>query len=268
MTAWSRQPGSPMFSAFLRRFKTRPAPPRQEMTARARLAPPLPDEPVCLIGDLHGCADLLRRFLALRQGHFPQARIIFLGDMIDRGPDSASVLALVREEVARGAVALAGNHEAMFLDFLDKADPGPGWLKHGGFEMIASYGIDPAGGDPSDLRDRLRAAMGAETEAWLRALPLYWQSGNLVATHAGMDPARPPSAQEAGVLQWGHRDFGRLLRPDGLWVAHGHNVVDKAFAQGGRIALDTGAYATGRLSFAVIDPALPEVERLTIAVTP
>jgi len=235
---------------------------------RPPLAPPLPTEPVCLVGDLHGCSDLLRRFLALRKVHFPQARIIFLGDMIDRGPDSAEVLRLVQEEVAQGAVALAGNHEAMFLSYLDQPGQGASWLKYGGFEMITSYGINPAGGDPQDLRDRLRAAMGAETEAWLRALPLYWQSGNLVAVHAGMDPALPPAGQEVTVLQWGHRDFGRRLRPDGLWVAHGHNVVDQAFAHAGRIALDTGAYATGRLSFAVIEPALPEVERLTIAVTP
>ncbi|SED91052.1 metallophosphoesterase [Rhodobacter sp. 24-YEA-8] len=196
------------------------------MTARRRLAPPVPDEPVCLVGD--------RRFLALRQVHFPQARVIFLGDMIDRGPDSATVLALVREEIARGALALAGNHEAMFIDFLNQAEPGRSWLKHSGFEMIASYGIDPTGGDPADLRDRLRAPMGTE----------------------------------AVVLQWGHRDFGRLLRPDGLWVAHGQNVVDKAFAQAGRIALDICAYATGRLCFALIDPAVPETEQMMIAVTP
>ncbi|WP_233352462.1 metallophosphoesterase [Pseudogemmobacter humi] len=220
------------------------------------------------MGDLHGRADLLERFLATRETHFPAARIVFLGDMIDRGPDSAAVLARVRQEVAKGAVALAGNHEAMFLAFLDRPEQSRFWLKHGGFEMAASYGLDAGGLAPEELHARISGAMGDEMLAWLRALPLVWQSGNLVAVHAGLDPALPVAMQEAGVLQWGHRDFGRVPRRDGIWVAHGHTVTERAFARAGRIALDTGAYATGRLSFVAVDPALPESERLMIAVTP
>ncbi|SED82978.1 serine/threonine protein phosphatase 1 [Rhodobacter sp. 24-YEA-8] len=259
-----------MVFSFLRRAATparRPALRADErMTTRPGLPPPCPDEPVCLLGDLHGRSDLLKRFLTLRAAHFPNARIIFLGDMIDRGPDSAGILSLVREEVAKGAVALSGNHEAMFLDFLDQPEKGLSWLKHGGVEMLASYGLEPD--RPDSLCDRIRATLGEDMIAWLRALPLSWQSGTLAAAHAGMDPQRPVTDQEPQVLQWGHRDFGRILRTDGIWVAHGHTVMDRAFAHAGRIALDTGAYATGRLSFAVIDPDLPETERLMIAVTP
>lgn len=237
-----------------------------------RRAPPVPDEAVCLVGDLHGRADLLLRFLALRQHHFPQARLVILGDMIDRGEASADVLALLREETATGAVCLAGNHETMLLAFLD--DPvthGQRWLAHGGLETLASFGLRGIPRDAADhrqVRDRLRVALGHETEAWLRGLPYLWRSGDLVAAHAALDPSRPAEAQRTEVLTWGHPDFDRMPRRDGLWVAHGHVVVERAFARGGRIALDTGAYATGRLSYALIDPALPEAERMTLGVTP
>ncbi len=226
---------------------------------------PSPDEALCLVGDIHGRADLLDLLLALRAEAFPQTRLICLGDMIDRGPDSAGVLRRLRAEQARGAVCLAGNHEAMLLAFLDAPEAGQGWLAHGGFGTLASFGVFPARGeDAPALRDRLRAAMDAGLETWLRGLPLWWQSGDLVATHAGMDPALPPGIQGARVLQWGHGDFTRHARPDGLWVAYGHVIRETALAEGGRIALDTGAWATGRLSYARIDPARAGEDRLVL----
>ena len=233
---------------------------------------PLPEELVCLIGDLHGRADLLQRFLRLRACHFPQARLVVLGDMIDRGEDSAGVLRLLRDEAGQGAVCLMGNHEAMLLAALDDpARHGAAWLSHGGLATLMSLGLRclPRGpAEMADMADALRAALGPDMLAWLRGLPLLWQSGTLVAAHAGLDPARPPRAQLAEVLLWGHRAFAAGRRRDGLWVAHGHVVVERAFGRAGRLALDTGAYATGRLSYALIDPALPAAERLVIGVTP
>lgn len=234
-----------------------------------------PDEAVCLLGDLHGRADLLQRFLKLRAGHFPQHRLVFLGDAVDRGPDSAEVLRLLQQAQSDdlAAVCLAGNHEAMMLDFLDDpgGDAGRRWLAHGGLETLASFGLRGVPQDGADriaARDALRAAMGSATEDWLRHLPRLWQSGNLVAVHAALDPARPPDGQEERSLLWGHPAFGRTARKDGLWVAHGHVIVERAFARRGRIALDTGAYATGMLSYGLIDPDLPGPERLTLAVVP
>ncbi|MFT4150928.1 MAG: metallophosphoesterase [Paracoccaceae bacterium] len=234
-----------------------------------------PAEPLCLVGDLHGRSDLLKRFLSLRDHHFPGHRIVFLGDAVDRGHDSAGVLDLLRAQQARepSTLCLAGNHEAMLLQFMDDpaGDQGRRWLAHGGLDTLASFGLR---GVPQDgaareaARDALRAAMGAVTEDWLRNLPRFWQSGNLVAVHAALDPALPPEAQDEQPMLWGHRDFGRKPRPDGLWVAHGHVIVEKAFARQGRIALDTGAYATGMLSYALIDPSLPETERVTLAAVP
>lgn len=246
----------------------RPSPSIPKPSALSVLAP---DEPLCLVGDLHGRADLLDRLMRLHASHFPQARLVFLGDMIDRGPDSASVLARLRAEEEKGAICLAGNHEAMFLSFLDQPENGLSWLKHGGLEMVESYGLTLSGAAPEmlvELRDALRARMPEGLESWLRGLRSYWQSGNVVAVHAALDPDLPLHLQTPKVLQWGHKGFGREPRADGLWVAHGHVVVEQAFASKGRIALDTGAYATGKLSFAMIDPALPPEERLTLAITP
>jgi serine/threonine protein phosphatase 1 len=232
---------------------------------RARFdAPLMPDDPFFAIGDLHGCDTLLARLLeqiaAMEQ---PGAPLVFLGDYIDRGDNSAALLArLHRLSGAGGAkvICLMGNHERMMLEALDDpAHAGPRWLRHGGLQTLASFGIAPPGPDAAArvweaMRDALRAALGPEQEAWLRGLPLYWQSGNVMAVHAGADPARPIPEQGEETLLWGHADFGRAIRSDGLWVVHGHTIVEAPLQHRGRIAIDTGAYATGRLTAALIAP--------------
>ena len=79
--------------------------------------------------------------------------------------------------------------------------------------------------DPLALARALRAALPAGEAAWLAARPLLWREGRLLAVHAGPDPRRPPERQGEGPLLWGHRDFGRRARADGLWVVHGHWIV-------------------------------------------
>lgn len=245
------------------------------MAMEAPVAPtlPAPEEPVCLLGDLHGRADLLARFLTLRRGHFPGHRLIVLGDMIDRGDGSAEALRLLRAECAEGAVCLRGNHEEMLLEFLEDPEGlGRRWLEHGGLDTLASFGMRGLPADPAArvaTRDRFRERLGPGTEAWLRALPRFWRSGDLVATHAGLDPALSPEAQDPRTPVWGHPAFFEgEPRTDGLWVAHGHVVVERAHMSRGRLALDTCAYATGMLSYALIDPGVSPSERVTFAVVP
>ena len=79
-----------------------------------------------------------------------------------------------------------------------------------------------------------------------------YSSGNVHVVHAGADPARPLDRQSAHTLIWGHPDFLRRPRRDGQWVVYGHTIVDVVAAENGRIGVDTGAYATGRLSAALI----------------
>jgi serine/threonine protein phosphatase 1 len=88
----------------------------------------------------------------------------------------------------------------------------------------------------------------------MRLLPLMHETGNVTVVHAGADPAKPLDQQAHRTLTWGHPDFRTTPRRDGQWVLHGHTIVDAPSADQGRIAVDTGAYATGRLTVARVIP--------------
>jgi len=233
--------------------------------APARSAPlPQLDPAVCVIGDLHGRLDLLDLMLEriAQQPDHEQARIVFVGDLMDRGPDSAGVLARVmalhRANPTR-VICLMGNHERMLLDFLnDPARAGPRWLAAGGSETLASFGLSPwarraAEADMQALAQAFAQALTADAVNWLSALPLFWQEGQLAVTHAGADPNLPLSEQSARRLLWGPRGRESTQRSDGIWVAQGHTIVTTAHAEAQRIALDTGAWRSGLLSAAWID---------------
>lgn len=241
---------------FLKRFRTPKA------TFSAALSP---DEPFFAVGDLHGRADLLERLLPVMRERAPQARRVFLGDFVDRGEESAQVLTRLRTLQAEdpSVICLLGNHEDMMLKFLDDpAKTGGRWLRYGGLQTLASYRVKPVGESaPAEewqvVADALRAAIGPELESWLRELPTHWVSGNVAAVHAGADPALPIQAQVPAHLTWGHPEFDTTPRTDGVWVVHGHTIVDAPATEMGRISIDTGAYATGRLTAALIAPGQP-----------
>lgn len=238
---------------------------------------PAPDRPLYIIGDVHGRADLLQRLFDIIDADHAahglrQPLAVFVGDYVDRGDDSRRVLeslqAMEQNLSAAGEgegemICLMGNHEQMMLDFLDDpAAAGPRWLRNGGAQTLASFGVRWAteGASPEMLqaaRDALRSAMPEGLEEWLRDLPLIALSGNIAIVHAGADPALPIDAQEPGTLLWGHPEF--LIRPrtDALWVAHGHTVVSRPAVAEGRISLDTGAYFSDRLTAAIAVPGEP-----------
>jgi serine/threonine protein phosphatase 1 len=244
-------------------------------------SPPEPDRPLYLIGDIHGRADLLQRLFDLidadqSSNGVEQPLAIFLGDYVDRGADSRRVLltlsgmaaSLAADDAPAGEMlCLMGNHERMLLDFLDApVEAGPRWLRNGGVQTLESFGLDGIGetAPPEVLeaaRDALAEALGAGEdgglEAWLRGLPMVAQSGNVAIVHAGCDPSRAIDDQLPGTLLWGHPEF--LIRPrsDGLWVAHGHTVVGRPAVAEGRIALDTGAWFSDRLTAAILAPGEP-----------
>ncbi|RWR08153.1 metallophosphoesterase [Paenirhodobacter populi] len=213
--------------------------------------PPLaPADPLVVIGDVHGRDDLLEELLAETAQRLPQARRVLVGDLIDRGPDSRDVLTRARD--LKDVVVLRGNHEEMLLRFLDAPETGgEAWLRHGGIETLASFGItDPV--PDTATRDALRRAMAPGLEDWLRALPLFWQSGNVAVVHAAADPRTPIAQQNPQYLLWGHPGFGRVLRRDGVWVVHGHVIRSAPGRAGGVISIDTGAWRTGQLTAALI----------------
>ncbi len=217
-----------------------------------------PDSPFFAVGDIHGCAGQLNRlFDRLDEAALGQETCVFLGDYIDRGSQSREVLSQLYEIsqlMSEKVVCLMGNHERMMLDFIDDpAGAGLLWLQNGGVETLASFGIAVRGGTMDteasvQLADQLEAKLPAGLQDWLRALPMQWSTGNIYCVHAAMSPKRAPDDQRGQVMLWGHPDFLKARRKDGNIVVHGHTIVKNAGLDGGRIAVDTGAYRTGRLS--------------------
>lgn len=231
---------------------------------------PQPETTTYLVGDIHGRSDLLELSLELIDAHIggtgsTNPQLVFLGDYIDHGLTSRQVLERLMELTAEypdNVTCLMGCHERMLLDFLsDPALRGPRWLRNGGAAALASYGIGTAQIDPGsppaafqDLATRLAGKIGADTQEWLAERPLSWSSGTLWAVHAGADPQRPMDEQSARVLLWGHPEFDTTERGDGIWVAHGHVERAEPQIRDGRIALDTGAWSSGRLTACAIKP--------------
>lgn len=249
---------------------------RSRAPAEAPLGPlPSLGGPVAVIGDVHGRDDLLEALLAQLAAR-PDAdgmRVVCVGDMVDRGPDSAAVLRRLHQLETRPApfaslTCLMGNHERMLLDFLEEpARAGLRWLQYGGAETLTSFGLSPermdrgiAAGDRLEaLAQGLADALGPEVHAWLAARPLYWTEDTLWVTHAGADPHRSLDAQGAREFLWGGARFYDTPRRDGLWVAHGHTIVKSPVLEPSRIAVDTGAWRTGRLTAAVLAGPEPGV---------
>lgn len=214
-----------------------------------------PEGRIYAIGDVHGRDDLLARLLQQidedRGG--ADARIVILGDLVDRGEETRAVLDRVSGLAGRDdVVVLLGNHEEMLLSFL--ADPdahGERWLRFGGRETLMSYGIAP-GEDLGGVAADLRAAMGGHLD-FLERLRLFWQSGNVAFVHAITDPAKPIDEQDRRTLLWG-RPGDHGPRRDAVWTVHGHTIVGEPLVDRGRINVDTGAYYSGVLSAARIEP--------------
>jgi len=246
---------SPLFKqARVMKFPTlfgRPKPPEPE----PHFDPVRPDAPFCVIGDVHGRYDLLTALVDA----LPENRtIICVGDLVDRGNQSAEVLrfAMQHDRIA----PLMGNHEQMMINFLhDPEAEGRRWLRNGGLQTLASFGI--AGVTESSgaqvftrARDDLFEAMGEDMVTWLASLETFAWSGNIAVVHAGADPNIPLEQQDPDTFVWGHPEFRKTPRRDGFWIVHGHTIVDRPKMRDGRISIDTGAYATGQLTAALFTP--------------
>lgn len=241
------------------RFKRRPAK-SPEWKHRFTGDLPAPKQPLIIVGDIHGSLACLTSLLATMSQGSQQDRWVFVGDYIDRGEQSAEVL-ITLMEIARtrpDTRFLMGNHEEMMLSFLSEPVAcGNRWMRYGGLQTMASFGATQLSESSSDAalitaRDHLRSAMPPGMEDWLRALPRYWISGNIGVVHAGANPVKSLQDQKQSTLTWGHSNFGKQARSDGMWIVHGHTIFDFPKMENGVISVDTGAYATGRLSAAHI----------------
>jgi serine/threonine protein phosphatase 1 len=229
--------------------------------APAALAPP--GVALYVIGDVHGRVDLLHPLLrkiaydAARLGPDETRELIFLGDYVDRGPDSRGVIELILTTIAETdfwtVTALKGNHEAALLEFLDDPTSWPMWSPFGARETLSSYGVDPpdwsSGEDDWARASReLGAAMHAAHKALLRGLDLAAERGDYPCAHAGVRPGIPLDRQVEQDLLWIRDDFLRSERRLAKVIVHGHTPADEAYLGEHRIGLDTGAYATSVLT--------------------
>lgn len=225
---------------------------------------PAAERLVYAIGDVHGCTDLLEPLVerilndALAEHERdpgPPPSVVFLGDMVDRGPDTAGTLEFISAifewpEIA--PVLILGNHEVMLLEFLADPEAHSRWLRFGGYETLVSYGLGKVGdlASPVELAriaEDLRAAMGPHVD--LLESCVYWHvDGNMAFVHAGADPDRAMSEQPVQTLVWGNEAFARRTRTDGMWIVHGHYVIERPVMRRGRIGLDTGSYIRGVLT--------------------
>ncbi|MBF9048857.1 serine/threonine protein phosphatase [Roseobacter sp. HKCCD9010] len=252
-------------SSLLGRSTDTPAAPESRDPGR-----PTPGRPVYIVGDLHGRADLLEHMLELIDAHIGETKaqdphLVFVGDYVDNGPDSGTVLERLHEltsELPDNVTCLMGNHDRMMLDFL--ADPvirGPRWFRAGAAATLASLGLPvediPRHPGPEtliELAALLKSNLTAERHSWLAALPLSWSAGNLWVVHAAADPQHRMEDQNPRTLLWGHPEFESRPRTDDIWIAHGHaQVTEPLFAQG-RIAMDTGAWHSGHLTACALSP--------------
>lgn len=197
------------------------------------------------IGDIHGCLGALRRLLRDCAKHAGGAsyRLIFIGDYIDRGPESRAVLETLREleqSNPGNVICLLGNHEELLLTAVEGGDQ-LRWLANGGVETLASYGTRNPMDLPADIVD------------WIRSLRLFFDDGKRYFVHAGVDPDLPLDEQTREAMLWIRTRFHQSARDYGRLIVHGHTPCrdGRPEVKPNRINVDTACVYGGVLTAAV-----------------
>lgn len=229
---------------------------------------------VYAIGDIHGRADLLAALMrdieADDRARGPaELQLIFLGDLIDRGPRSAEVVEqAMRIAAAHPCRLLMGNHEEVFLKSLEGDERALRlFLRIGGRETILSYGMDEATYnrlDYSELMAELPKLVPAAHRSFLERFEDLIELGDYVFVHAGIRPEVPLGEQRANELRWIRDEFLDHPGPHPRVVVHGHTITSEVEWRPYRIGIDTGAYASERLTAL----ALQDDQRWTVATVP
>ncbi|MET4129907.1 metallophosphoesterase [Roseovarius sp. MBR-6] len=208
-------------------------------------------DPIYAIPDIHGQDALLAEALErIEADGGPGARVIFLGDLVDRGPGSRAVIAQLMAGQADGRdwIVLRGNHDQLFLDFLDHGTihspqilSGKSWLhpRLGGIETLAAYGVTAR--EVAPPWTEARTAVPQAHRNWLARLPFWHEADELLFVHAGLRPGLPPERQDPADLMWIRDGFLDHAAPHPWLVVHGHTALDHPAHFGNRIDLDGGA---------------------------
>lgn len=224
------------------------------------------DDPIYAVGDIHGQISMLETALNwIEADGGASARIIFLGDLVDRGPDSRAVVELISSNIAAGKPwrAVLGNHDRHLVRFLTdgtvtdaRLPHGMTWLnpRMGGPETLLSYGVeDAASRDLPDLVTEARSAVPRSHLEWLSERPLYIETPTRLFVHAGIRPGIPLDQQDPDDLVWIREPFLIEAEPHPWLVVHGHTVVDAPQHCGNRVNLDSGAGYGDPLTAAVFE---------------
>jgi serine/threonine protein phosphatase 1 len=214
---------------------------------------------VYAIGDIHGRLDLLDQLLfrieadERARGAAMDTQLVFLGDLVDRGPDSAGVVQRAMEVAERRpARFLMGNHEEVFLKALGGSlEALRFFVKIGGRSTILSYGFEQTEYDALEyeaLLDALIARVPPAHVAFLKSFESQIAIGDYLFVHAGIRPRVPLEDQTGGDLRWIRSEFLDYRGAHGPIVVHGHTICDEVEERPNRIGIDTGAFASGRLT--------------------
>ena len=215
------------------------------------------------IGDIHGCLDDLVEMQTriaddLVARPHADAVTIYVGDFVDRGPDSKGVVTnlMTEQQSDRNTVFLKGNHDTFIFDFLDDpfglSTPVLHWLDSalGGAETLRSYGLDP---DADDIHAQVKRYFPTDHLDFLRDLDLWHGIGDYLFVHAGIRPGVPLEKQEKQDLIWIREPFLSATDDHGFTVVHGHSPVRQVENHGNRIDIDTGAVFGRHLSCLVLE---------------
>ena len=215
---------------------------------------------VYAIGDVHGRLDLLMGLIGriraddARRGR-ADTHVVMLGDLVDRGPNSAHVIEYLRSLHQWGFATfhfLCGNHEEVMLRALAPgANPEEtGWLRFGGYETMASYGAEPSlfQAEGAALAEAMRALVPGSHIAFLERMADHVMIGDYLFVHAGIRPGLALDRQTSTDLRWIRDAFLDDARDHGMIVVHGHSVTGEPEVRSNRIGIDTGAYRTGLLT--------------------
>jgi serine/threonine protein phosphatase 1 len=217
-----------------------------ERRPRSLLPPELTLIKTYAVGDIHGCLNQLQRLVDLceQDAGSQRSKFIFLGDYLDRGPDSRGVIEFLmnlQKWSPDEVICLRGNHEDLLLDALEGEDAELNWLSNGGDATLHSFNAAGAKDLPTSHID------------WIRSLPVSHDDGQRFFVHAGVHPERPLNQQRSRDLLWIREPFLSSDKDLGRLIVHGHTPIKEGLPdlRPNRLNLDTGAVYGRALTSAI-----------------